>query len=166
MPYSDTHKIDGTPRTQDDCTGTWQSGVWTELTVCDANSSISIASLFEAGDLGNLQQTKDNRAHGRDNTSTIAECGAVASWIDGDFNYDVGEALGGTDVQTNADGKYKFQSQTAQDMMDYEIDSAAAGLFNIPVCRIFDTRSYPSSSGHYSARGCTLRKSWTTLVFA
>ena len=125
-----------------------------------------MASIFQAGDAGNIQQMNTNRLHGFDNTSTIAGWtfdtptvirGSVASWVTGDFNYGADEALGGTDAQTNADGNYIFSPQTARNMQNYQIDPAAAGIFNIPVCRIFDVNSYPPNWGHYSACGCALR---------
>ena len=73
--------------------------------------------------------------------------GSVASWLAGDFNYNVADQYAD---QLNT-GNLDEAPATAIGNLD--ISEATAGFFNIPVCKVFDLASFPPAIGH-DGRAC------------
>ena len=79
--------------------------------------------------------------------TSAAVRGSVASWLAGDFNYNVADQYAD---QLNT-GNLDEAPATAIGNLD--ISEATAGFFNIPVCKVFDLASFPLAIGH-GARAC------------
>ena len=72
--------------------------------------------------------------------TSAAVRGSVASWAAGDFNYDIGSQW--SDQLTSGD----LDEATAIAIGGLNISESTAGIFNIPVCRVFDLASFPPAS--------------------
>ena len=71
--------------------------------------------------------------------------GSVASWKAGDFNYDIGDHFG--DSLTKAGTSGSLDESIATAIGKLIIAEETAGFFNIPVCRVYDLRSFPPAAG-------------------
>ena len=66
--------------------------------------------------------------------------GSVASWMAGDFNYDV------SDQWSDQMNSGNLDEATATAIGTLEIKESTAGFFNIPVCKVYDLNSFPPAS--------------------
>lgn len=71
--------------------------------------------------------------------------GSINSWSTGDFGYDASNPYSDT---LNA-GQQLSDDQIAS-LAKLQISEETAGLFNIPVCQMFDLRFFPPASGSKS----------------
>lgn len=71
--------------------------------------------------------------------------GSISSFFAGDFGYDASNPY----KDTLSAGK-GLSSEQVDSLSKLEITEETAGLFNIPVCQIFDLRFFPPASGSKS----------------
>lgn len=120
------------------------------LTICNAPGP-GMARLFSASsddsDTGNnLQAPKGYNVHyetvpGETFFTSAATHGSVASWLAGDFNYDLAKSFEGLTTGTS------LSSDDITKLTSLVISPETAGFFNIPVCRILDLRAFPPAGG-------------------
>ena len=73
--------------------------------------------------------------------TSAAVRGSVASWKAGDFNYNIADQYA-TQLQSGT-----LDTATATAIGQIEFSESTAGIFNIPVCRVFDLASFPPANG-------------------
>ena len=120
------------------------------LTICNAPGP-GMARLFSAdsddSDTGNnLEAPKGYNVHyevipGETFFTSAATHGSVASWIAGDFDYDLSKSFEGLTTGTT------LSSDDVTKLTTLSISPETAGFFNIPVCRILDLRAFPPAGG-------------------
>ncbi|KAL6721375.1 hypothetical protein ACLMJK_000478 [Lecanora helva] len=117
------------------------------LTICDAPGP-GMARIFNAGTVngaGDLDPTSpqgwDSGEAGIDVAGAIR--GSINSWAAGDFAYDASnpynDALKGGDA---------LSADQLSSLAKFQASEETAGLFNIPVCQMFDLRFFPPASGN------------------
>lgn len=69
----------------------------------------------------------------------LITAGAVNSWLAGNYNYDLSDAY--PDVTQG-----KLSTADATSLAKLTITQDSAGIFNLPVCKVLDLRSFPSAA--------------------
>ena len=69
----------------------------------------------------------------------LVTAGAVNSWLAGNYNYDLSTAY--PDVTQG-----KLTADDATNLGKLIIAQDTAGLFNLPVCKVLDLRSFPNAA--------------------
>ena len=82
-------------------------------------------------------------------STTEAIAGSVASWQAGDFNYDVSSEFA---VEELSDPYLSMDTLTK--IGNIKVEAAAAGFFNIPVCKVLDLRGFPPAQSGVKPCGC------------
>ena len=82
--------------------------------------------------------------------TSAAVRGSVASWLAGDFNYNVADQYADELNSGNLD------EATATAIGNLDVSEATAGFFNIPVCKVYDLASFPPAAGKGS-RACACK---------
>ena len=148
VPYGTNIKDDsGTLTTIDAsyCTGNLQGSDDDKiLTVCDASNGM--ARIFnQNGGLPSLLATPQgwNANYqvwtGEAFSTSDAIRGSVASWLKGNFEYDISQQFSSLLNGGNID---------ASALEGLQVSQSTAGYFNIPVCRVLDLRSFPPSNAN------------------
>lgn len=119
------------------------------LTICDAPGP-GMAHLYSAtsdnSDAGNsLSAPKGYNVHyetvpGETFLTSAVIHGSVASWIAGDFGYDLSQ-----DYQLLSSSSSSLSNDDITKLSQLKISPETAGFFNIPVCRTLDLRAFPSA---------------------
>lgn len=71
--------------------------------------------------------------------------GSINSWSTGDFGYDASNPYSDT-----LNAVQKLSNDQIASLAKLQISEETAGLFNIPVCQMFDLRFFPPASGSKS----------------
>lgn len=92
--------------------------------------------------------------------------GSVTSYLAGDFNYQI-ENTGV--FKAMSDGK--LSADNMKDMLNFKVTPDEAGMFNIPVCELYDLISFPLyeidySSGYLAVTVCGCSKGKERMVFS
>ena len=69
----------------------------------------------------------------------LITAGAVNSWLAGNFNYDLSAAY--PDVS-----KGQLSEADAESISKLTVGMDSAGIFNLPVCKVLDLRSFPNAA--------------------
>lgn len=64
--------------------------------------------------------------------------GSILSWKAGDFNYSIADPY-----KTALDANQPLSANDFKGLLNLEISPKTAGFFSIPVCQVFDLRTYP-----------------------
>ena len=126
------------------------------LTICDAPGP-GMAHLYSAtsqnSDAGNDQLAPKgyNAAYdtvpGETFFTSGATHGSVASWIAGDFGYDLSKSY---ELSTTS----SLSSDDVTKLTQLQISPETTGFFNIPVCRTLDLRAFPAApNGNFCGCG-------------
>ena len=118
------------------------------LTICDAPGP-GMAHLFSAtsgnSDAGNSAMAPKgynapyNVVPGETFFTSAAIHGSVASWIAGDFGYDLSKSF-----ETLTSSTSTLSSDDLTKLTQLQTTPETAGFFNIPVCRTLDLRAFPA----------------------
>ena len=126
------------------------------LTICDAPGP-GMAHLYSAtgdnSDAGNDQLAPKGYnapydiVPGETFFTSGATHGSVASWVAGDFGYDISKSF--ESLTTGSD----VSNDDVTKLSQLKISPETAGFFNLPVCRTLDLRAFPAAGGGFC--GCS-----------
>lgn len=92
--------------------------------------------------------------------TSAAVRGSIASWMAGDFNYNIADQY--TDQLTSGN----LDTATATAIGNIVISESTAGFFNIPVCKVYDLASFPPANGATSlCCACAYTAAVSELLF-
>jgi hypothetical protein len=148
---------DGDPMTWDTCNGKNLNSDLGHVTECDANDSKGMAVMIWADATGEDMATQHPK--GFDSTAKIGDWqfsvidvikASMRSFVKGDWGYTTDQDLG----NIPADGTIMTDDQ-ASALLNYKFDPLQAGMWNIPVCTVYDHKSIPYEGSQFLACQCS-----------